>query len=92
MARLLASMHSQEAAEWLASIRLDPPEAERADIRHALLMDLLVKLLGGKQKRKIEPMDFFEALPWRQPERVPEPKSLPQKIDAVMAMLGGVKS
>jgi hypothetical protein len=85
-------MDSVEAAQWLASMRLDPDEAERADIRHALMMDLLVRLLNRAKKGTPLPSasDFLAALPWRQERKpAPTPVELRHKVDAVMAMLGG---
>lgn len=90
MAALTAGMDSQESVEWLASLRLDPPEEDRADVRHALLSALMAQLLTGKPQK---PELFLEALPWRARSEAapppPTPVSIRRKIDAVMAMLGG---
>lgn len=90
MAALQASLAGPEAAEWLASLRLDPPEEERADVRHALLMEMLVALLGAKG-RKPKAADFYDALPWRNetPTAPVTQAQLAQKVNAVMAMFGG---
>lgn len=85
MAVLQAGLPSTEQAEWLASLMLDPPEEDRADVRHAHMMSALT----GKRADQ-----FMEALPWRarRPVAAPPPvtpASLRNKIDAVMTMLGG---
>ena len=86
---LQAGLTGKEQAEWLASVRLDPPEEDRADIRHAQLVANLMAVLTGKRQR----VDvFLNALPWREPtapEPSAQPMSLRTKIDAVMTMLGG---
>jgi hypothetical protein len=85
-------MDSMEAAQWLASMRLDPDEAERADMRHALMMDLLVRLMANAKKGTKLPgvADFLAALPWRTEFRpAHKPEELRRKVDSVMAMLGG---
>ena len=89
MAALTAVIDSREQADWLASLRLDPLEEDRADIRHAMLSSLLVTLLGAK---RISPQQFLDDLPWRETPPPPPPASpatLRRKIDAVMTMLGG---
>lgn len=82
-----------EAAQWLASMRLDPDEEERADVRHALMMDLLVRLLyRGKQKNLPDAGEFLSALPWRaehKPARPQTPQELMAKVNAVMRSIGG---
>lgn len=81
MAALQAGIPSTEQAEWLASLRLDPPEEDRADVRHAIL----VSALTGRK-----PDDIMAALPWRasiQPVAVPPPNrqaSLRRRIDLAM--------
>lgn len=91
MAGLHYGLNSREQVDWLASLRLDPPEEDRADVRHALLAQLLVKLLGGKE---LPEAVFLNDLPWREPVRLPVPAaptpvSFRQKLDGVMAMFGG---
>ncbi len=95
---MLAGMDSVEAAQWDASMRLDPDESDRADIRHALLMDLMVKLTprSKNQRGKLpDAVDFLAALPWREeaeeraPTRPQTPAELQAKINAVMRMFGG---
>lgn len=89
-------MTSTEATDWLASARLDPDESDRADIRHALLSDLLVTLLISRRRGQKAPTssvnDFLAALPWR-PEHKPKAAATPQqlmaKINAAMRTLGG---
>jgi hypothetical protein len=92
-------MSSLEAAEWLASERLDPDEADRADIRHALLMDMLVRLMAitGRVRpgtRLPSVADHLASLPWRSehvPARPQTQAELRAKINMVMAALGGRK-
>jgi hypothetical protein len=93
---LLSGLTSQEAVEWLASARLDPDEADRADIRHAFLVDSLVRLLARpKRGQRLNPppvSSYLADLPWRaehKPERPATPAQLRRKIDAAMTMLGG---
>jgi hypothetical protein len=94
---LQAGLTGPEAAQWLASARIDPDESERADLRHALLLDLLLRLLWRGKKGQSLPAgvnDFLAALPWRdehQPRRPQTQAELQQKINAVMTMLGGKK-
>jgi hypothetical protein len=85
---LQAGIDSREQADWLASLRLDPLEEERADIRHALLSSLLVGLLGGK---RVAASVFLGELPWREapPKKPVTQAGLRKKVDAVMAMFGG---
>lgn len=100
MAAIQAGLTSLEAAEWLASAKLDPDEADRADVRHALLADLLVKLLwrpprkGAKQPASVS--DFLAALPWREEHQDravagPTTSDVVMKINAAMRALGGKK-
>lgn len=101
VATLQAGVSSLEATEWLASARLDPDEEERADIRHALLSDLLVRLLWRParrgQKLPLDTDDFLAALPWREEHKAtratsgPTPADLVMKINAAMRALGGSK-
>lgn len=84
-------MSSMEAAEWLASMRLDPDESDRADVRHALMMDLLFGLLyRGKRRTGLPSVrEFLDALPWRTEHEPPKPQTpaeFRQKADAVMRM------
>jgi hypothetical protein len=92
----LASLPAGEVVERLASLELDPLEEDRADVRHALLMEMLMHLLWrGKKKPGLVAKDFLEALPWRNPPAPPKPMTqgeLNRKVDAVMMMLGGKKS
>jgi hypothetical protein len=86
---LQAGLTGREQAEWLASMRLDPPEEDRADIRYAHLAANLLASLTGKVQRVDT---FLDALPWRDAPPPPPPvtpASLRNKIDAVMTMLGG---
>lgn len=80
-------------------MRLDPDEADRADLRHALLMDMLARLnWRGRRPPTFGPADFLAALPWREEHqaqpaaRPPSQAELRAKIDAVMRTLGGKKS
>jgi len=89
-------MTSVEMVDWIASRRLDPDDAEKDDIRHALMLDLLAKLLVPKRKgqtRKLpEVHDYLAALPWREEHRPAAkltPKQLMAKINAAMRQLGG---
>jgi hypothetical protein len=89
VAALTAVIDSREQADWLASLRLDPPEEERADVRHAVLLEMLTALLGNK---RVPAQQFLDDLPWRETPPAPPPASpatLRRKIDAVMTMLGG---
>ena len=70
MAALQAGIPSTEQAEWLASLRLDPPEEDRADVRHAIL----VSSLTGKK-----PDDILAVLPWRARSVTAPPPSPAQK-------------
>jgi hypothetical protein len=82
-------MSAGEAAEWLASSRLDPIEEDRADVRHALMMELLLRIANPKAKQTA--MDFLTMLPWRAEERPepPSPELVRQKIEAAMLAFGG---
>jgi hypothetical protein len=94
VAAIEGELDSAERVEWLASRRLDPDDADKADIRHALLLDLLVRLLAPAKKGRKLPAaaDFLRALPWREEYRPSRPTTqaeLRAKIDAAMTMLGG---
>jgi hypothetical protein len=97
VAALQSALSSVEAGQWLASARIDPDESERADVRHALMLDLLMRLLRRGKKGQRLPAgvdDFLAALPWRdehKPQPAQTPAELQQKINAVMTMLGGRK-
>lgn len=89
-------MTSMEMVDWLASMRLDPDDAEKADVRHALMLDWLAKLLVPRrrgQTRKLPPLsEYLSALPWHEehrPSRPRTPAELVAKINAAMRSLGG---
>jgi len=89
-------MTSMEYVDWLASMKLDPDDAEKADIRHALTLDWLAKLLVPNrrgQTRKLPTVtSYLDALPWREEQRPAQPLTpaeLVAKINAVMRGLGG---
>jgi hypothetical protein len=96
---MLAGMDSVEVAQWNASMKLDPDESDRADIRHALLMDNLTHLMTPRRKgqgRKLPSVrDYLASLPWRDEEDTTasaRPKTqaeLQAKVNAVMALFGG---
>ena len=88
MAALTAGMDSQESVEWLASLQLDPPEEDRADVRHAMLMSMLAQVYTGKPHK---PQAFLDDLPWRDVATAPKttPALLRRKIDAAMMAFGG---
>lgn len=97
MDSLLGSLSSTEAVEWEASLRLDPDDADRADIRHALLMDHLTHLLVRRKRGARLPRvrDYLADLPWRaehEPQLPQTPAELRTKVDAVMRMLGGKRA
>ena len=69
-------------------MRLDPLEEDRADIRHALMMELLLRLANPKAKPTAQ--DFLTSLPWRAEHRpVPAPAELRRKLDMAMLAMGG---
>jgi hypothetical protein len=92
-------MDSVEVARWDASMALDPDESDKADVRHALLMDWLALLLvptrRGQTRKLPTVADHLASLPWRaeaeerKPPRPQTPKELMDKINAVMRSLGG---
>lgn len=88
MAALQAGINGREQADWLASLRLDPPEEDRADVRHALLAALLVKVLGG---RDVPPARFLDDLPWRERISVgPDRVTFRKRMDAAMRAFASV--
>lgn len=95
----MAGMNSVEVTRWDASMELDPDESEKADLRHALLMDWLALLLvptkRGQRRKMPTVADHLASLPWRAeaedrtPPRPQTPKELMDKVNAVMRSLGG---
>jgi len=89
---MLASMSGTEAIDWMASAQLDPDEDDKADVRHALMMDLLTRLLYRGKKAPPTASNYLSSLPWREEYKPTRPRTqgeLQAKINAVMRTLGG---